>query len=906
MQLLTLRFKNLNSLYGEWEIDFTALSQNGLFSITGPTGSGKTTILDAVSLALYGSTPRLGRFTSGKNEIMSKNTDISLSELTFQIGKRGYKASWRQKRHKNRELSTPKCALFNMDGSLSELNVEQITGVNSTDFERLVLLAQGKWTTFLYARENEKAALLENLTDAEIYRRISQKVYERSESEENILRGLQTKLSDLKSRLLTAETKSKLEQRLAESKKEADALKRELTVINDRLTLARESERLKSEAELLDRQLETLCKDEEIFNPYRTKVAAAKRAARLIPFQQNADNCRQMLLKDEADRLALFQALSDAQNESGVLKIQLKTAEDSLNAAVHELSSAEADINEARRLDLLTAQYERELDRIGREAERLDNGVKAAFKDITAIDAKIVEINSSFEKLLSELRERHILADTELLRLTGGETAAALTAKRAEYLVKAELTDHRERLEDNKPCPLCGSVEHPYKTFSSQFIKELSILEAAIDKAKVVEKEKLELQRLDSELQNQHERELITLTERGKALTASVEKDAAELSIKEGEYKIIKAESDAVKARRAELLEGRSPDVESTRLKMAREDAEKLLQVVQKRRAELDAELTRLKTQSETLLQKISEDKLAAEHSIAILMENLKKEGFADLDEFKSAVLVESEITRLTILERELADRRNSVDIRKGDLNKRMEELEKLESIIPPSIELEHEREAALSKLAAAAGAAGECGHILKENEQFCAAASVAVEQTELFENKIKPWRTLNALIGSARGDKFAKAVQTLIFGDLLDKANVELLKISNRYRLSRTDNLEIQVIDNEQRQAVRSAKNLSGGESFIISLALALGLSSLSTRKVSPPALFLDEGFGSLDTEHAEQALNALAGLKSRKLIGLISHLDIIKQKVEYQIKVEPVGEGKSILMGKGVRRIE
>jgi exonuclease SbcC len=146
----------------------------------------------------------------------------------------------------------------------------------------------------------------------------------------------------------------------------------------------------------------------------------------------------------------------------------------------------------------------------------------------------------------------------------------------------------------------------------------------------------------------------------------------------------------------------------------------------------------------------------------------------------------------------------------------------------------------------------------------------------------VKPWRTLNALIGSAKGDKFVKAVHGLIFGDLLNRANVELLKISSRYRLSHTENLEIQVIDRQQNHTVRSSKNLSGGESFIISLALALGLSCISSRKISAPALFLDEGFGSMD--YAEQALNALAALKSRKLIGLISHLEIIRQKVEFR----------------------
>jgi exonuclease SbcC len=168
-------------------------------------------------------------------------------------------------------------------------------------------------------------------------------------------------------------------------------------------------------------------------------------------------------------------------------------------------------------------------------------------------------------------------------------------------------------------------------------------------------------------------------------------------------------------------------------------------------------------------------------------------------------------------------------------------------------------------------------------------------------------WRKLNDLIGSSNGDKFAKAVQGLLFGDLINKANIELAKITNRYSLIQEgETLSFKVTDAYQNGEVRSLNNLSGGESFIVSLALALGLSDFSNRKTSADLLFLDEGFGTLDNDVMETALNALATVKNRKkLIGIISHVDLLKDKTPARINVEPQGGGRSVLSGIGVRKL-
>jgi exonuclease SbcC len=166
-------------------------------------------------------------------------------------------------------------------------------------------------------------------------------------------------------------------------------------------------------------------------------------------------------------------------------------------------------------------------------------------------------------------------------------------------------------------------------------------------------------------------------------------------------------------------------------------------------------------------------------------------------------------------------------------------------------------------------------------------------------------WAKLSNLIGSADGKKYRNFAQGLTFEVMVGYANDQLSKLSDRYLLIRDKDLplELNVIDNYQAGEIRSTKNLSGGESFIVSLALALGLSRMSSRKISVDSLFLDEGFGTLDEDTLETALGTLAGMRQEgKMIGVISHVGAMKERINTKIIVQPIREGRSILIGPGV----
>ncbi|MBU6237005.1 MAG: AAA family ATPase, partial [Planctomycetes bacterium] len=200
MKILNVRLKNLNSLLGEWFIDFTHphYVDSGIFAITGPTGAGKTTILDAICLALYGETPRLASVTKNANEIMSEGTAECSAEIQFETPDGRYRCTWQQHRARGNTsgaLQAPQHELVNADSNtiisnrLSQVKkeVEQLTGLDFDRFTRSMLLAQGKFAAFLQSSANERAPILEQITGTEIYSNISIAVFQHAKNVGNEL-----------------------------------------------------------------------------------------------------------------------------------------------------------------------------------------------------------------------------------------------------------------------------------------------------------------------------------------------------------------------------------------------------------------------------------------------------------------------------------------------------------------------------------------------------------------------------------------------------------------------------------------------------------------------------------------------------------------------------------------------
>lgn len=223
MKILKLRFANLNSLAGEWAIDFTisAYQQDGIFAITGPTGAGKSTVLDAICLGLYGSTPRLDAITEGTNDIMSRGRGECFAEVTFSTTQGCFMARWSQRRSRKNpkgklqspvhQLSEwPSGVLREERSSRVQSQVASLTGLDFRRFTRSMLLAQGGFAAFLQAKPDERAPLLEQLTGTEVYSTVSRTVHKLRNDTQTQVSGLQAQLDEL--RPLPADARQQLEQ----------------------------------------------------------------------------------------------------------------------------------------------------------------------------------------------------------------------------------------------------------------------------------------------------------------------------------------------------------------------------------------------------------------------------------------------------------------------------------------------------------------------------------------------------------------------------------------------------------------------------------------------------------------------------------------------------------------------
>lgn len=443
MRIEKVTFKNLNSLAGTWRIDFTdeRYVQDGIFAITGPTGAGKSTVLDAICLALYGQTPRLNTISKSTNEIMTRQTGDCFAEVVFSTAKGRFRSHWSQRRARNKAdgaLQAAKQELVNLDtNEIVNLKkgiadkISELTGLDFKRFTRSMLLAQGDFAAFLKATSDERASILEKITGMEIYAEISAKVYRRSDEERKKLEALQAKMGDIEI-LPDSEREQKEAARDALVREEAELLKSHQQT-RDCLAWLQNIAALKNGQADLQKSLDQCDNDILAFEPSLRQLHRASDAAKadsaygnLSAYRQTLQKVNEKLLEAKRQEPALLKASKEAEDLTAakkalwdkavevqkteaptIAKVRLmdagiKTKEADLALSQKAITSLNHTISESRK-DLNTKKQDRE--KLEAELQTLE-----LFLKDHANDRELLQSFSGFESTV-----RHIVElDTDI------------------------------------------------------------------------------------------------------------------------------------------------------------------------------------------------------------------------------------------------------------------------------------------------------------------------------------------------------------------------------------------------------------------------------------------------------------------------------------------------------------
>lgn len=987
MKILAIRGRNLASLEGEFEADFTSepLLSAGIFAISGPTGAGKSTILDTMCLALFARTPRTDQAKENNVKLRDVNEEVlpqsdprfllrrgtasGYAEVDFlALNGHRYRSRWSVGRARDKEngrLQSPRVTLYNIDkeeeeqGTRSELQarVVELIGLTFEQFTRSVLLAQNDFSTFLKAEQGEKASLLEKLTGTELYSAISRTIFEKNAVAKEAYDKIQARIQGIE--LLTEEAEQELQARLKESETSLLALEEarveqqtlQEAVKSTGQQIATRQTQQKDAAAKLEKATELL---NAARKDYEQGVVEEQRSeSEFKALQQELQLARGLDVRLDA----AARSVADTETRLREALARKKEGEDKLKAAQTRQQQSTAEI---ARLSEWRERY-RSKESIAEQLTALLlhlDAASAARQAIEKAGKTIATTKQTAERLVTWLATIRQAAETKRAQLQKTEEAIVRSEKelkaldiaaldkqiesvrlerenllieQARQAASGDVLELRKKLQEGTPCPVCGSTHHPVVTHP-----------AVTEVPKVIAALTLQLEQLNvrktayagSEKQlNQLRQQLLQLH---KELT---EADHTRTDL-QGRQKLAEtqiAREEAIRAESQETLSkslsaanrlfgnddwqrGWQQDPDSFRdtlTTFARQwhDNTEKLQQLQREQSAQKAEYESYASFLPSLIKQVEEVTLLHEQNrtalLALQSERARLLGGKPADQVESAYTrrkeeLKEQMKRLQTVQTEqsgIADQLRGIagqiaqDLQKAsdDLVVRQKALadwnetwnaahnnEPLELLLPRITQEKNEYAFRLRTQA--------------ENKQ-----KIASQQEELNACRLESerWAKLNELAGSADGAKFRRIAQGYTLDVLLSYANVQLRDLSRRYRLERVpETLALQVIDRDMCDEIRTVHSLSGGESFLVSLALALGLSSLSSNRMKVESLFIDEGFGSLDADTLRIAMDALESLRTQgRKIGVISHVQEMTERIPVQIRVSRAGNGRSFL---------
>lgn len=867
------------------DIDFEKLGKSGIFLITGDTGAGKTTIFDSISFALFGEVSGSNRPVPSVRSDFADNDTETFVELEFTHKNKKYKirrnpAYERTKKRGEGTTKTSADASLEYDDKVIsgtknvDIKIEEILGINSKQFKQISMLAQGEFLKILFAESKDRTEIFRRIFDTDIYNQIAKRLADKTRiakaeleqlkdyfaiNSSNIvwkdgIQSVQPKdvnelfiqeiLEKLQQEIkINSEQFGKCQEQIGKQSDENSKMEKEIMAQKDKNDKIDRCQKLQDERKVLQEKQEDI-KQKEILIQKSQEIIN-----KILPKEDK----KKELEKEISQKQKVLQDISE--------KIELGKKKEEKFKQILEL------------IEIIKVQFQKysELKDVKTELEDKIKKLQVIIKEqenkkIASENAQKLE--AEWEKLSTEVLEK----EKEFFREQAGILA--------------------EKLKENEPCPVCGSLHHP---------------NLAIKSKSVLTKEELD------NLKEKEEKSRKILTDATNKVTEINSK--IETLIKEfGEKPDVELYNKKY-AEISEELEKAYNQLNDNYKKIMLKDIviesfeydifkEKITNKISKEREEF----LKLQTQQEENKKQIDELLQKKEKAQNDYQNTLKELGFENEEQYKKSVLNNLQIE---IFSKEIEKYKTDVTINATKLEEIQKEIKGFEKVdLTAKIQEFNNKKQELENMRRQQM---EYHRIFENNNRILVDLQT---NSKKLDSKIKEFTMVEDLSKIANGTVYGKRriefeqfVQASYFDMVIIEANKRLLKMTdNRFLLVRKESservsdkigLELEVIDNYNGKR-RDVKSLSGGEAFKAALSLALGLSDVIqsySGGIVVDTMFIDEGFGSLDTESREQAINTLNQLTdNHKLIGIISHVTELKERIDKKVIVTKSTEGSKI----------
>lgn len=879
MKPCTVEFQAFGPYAGHELVDFEKLAARGLFLICGKTGTGKTMILDAITFALYGKSSGHGRDDFEAMRCTNAAFDVTTYvRFTFENNGIYYRFERRLER-KRKNLSASYMvwqkdengtwtALFeNAKEKMLNEKAEEIIGLSYEQFRQVIVLPQGQFEKFLTSDSADKEKILTSIFDEEKWQAVAQLMFEEATERRQQLKSLQEQISNSLQEE-ACETLAELEAVIAQKKErlvtmeaayQEGACEKQIRALRDRLALVS--------------RFQDLRRGKARVRAYEEKQYDRAEQEKRIQDARRAEKVKELLLElhraeaAQAERKtavrAADQAAGQAKQQAEQILLQV-TAQQQKNDEIEEKKAQKIQLT-AKITDYESiAALEQNFQKQRKAAESALQEAEQEKQVYESYAPKLVMLHEAYE---TDMEEHRKLLAAYLAGITG-ELAASLV--------------------EGQPCPVCGSREHPQKAVRT---------EADTSKEHVEEK------RAEAEAVYQKLQQTMQKQERAKKKYEEKQRLAQELQLaKETAY-----------TRLAEMQNNLIPEIGS--LAELQKKLQQLTDEIGKDTEKLQSLTKMLEQANNTVAETAAKAELARqeeeltqkkqEAAMQAVAKGLSEHGFADIKEAEQLLMGEKELEGMR---RQIADYDAGKKAAEEQVMRLQEELGRQQEPDEEACKTELARLEKLQETYAKETAVlSETIRRLSQKAEKLALAGEGLEE-KLLEAE-QDLAFAKKLRGDA-GTGLQRYVLGILFSSVIAAANRMLSMVhGGRYRLFRSDEkaqgsnkrgLELKVYDkNSEEHEGRFVSTLSGGEKFLASLALSIGMSTIAQKSgIRIEALFIDEGFGSLDEDSITDAMQILGSIQQANgLVGIISHVQLLQERIPTKLRVEETEKGSHII---------